>query len=197
MQFPDIPLSNVRAITQKALAAYWVRAAAGRPFPSITEFEPEERMHDPKQLIFWQVETKAATRRYRALYQGDHVSDAFAANWTGKTLDEIVPEFARYFVMKSTDECATSGRAVYSIFRTRDAGGKAVDCERLLLPLGHKNGVEQIVASMQLVSAAVDSDRATALGNFRARIELVLAGKIIAPPINRNKPQAIADLIAD
>src|SRR4051812_2134130 len=40
------------------------------------------------------------------------------------------------FALHSADTCATTGCAVYTIFRTTDAQGRNIDCERLLLPLG-------------------------------------------------------------
>jgi hypothetical protein len=100
----------------------------------------------------------------------------------GKTLDEVVPEFARYFIMMSTRECAASGCPIYSIIRTCDTNRNAIDCERLLLPLGRTEVVEQIVVSMQLVSPNGEFRRNTALKNFETKTELVLTGKIARPP---------------
>ena len=92
-------------------------------------------------------------------------------------MDEVVPEFARYFAIKSANECVRSGCAIYSIFRTPDANGHAIDCERLLLPLGRAS-VEQIVASLQLVSVRGEFRRNLVLNEFETQIEVVLSGKI-------------------
>jgi len=181
MHFPDVTIGSVKAISQRALFGHWHRAAGGRRFPSLTEFNPGDRIHDPKQLVFWRVERQGPAYRFRALYQGNHVSDAFSAQWVGRTLDEVVPDFARYFIMMSTRECAASGCPIYSIIRTRDANRNAIDCERLLLPLGRTEVVEQIVVSMQLVSPNGEFRRNTALKNFESKTELVLTGKIGRP----------------
>jgi hypothetical protein len=94
-----------------------------------------------------------------------------------KAMDEIIPEFARYFIVTSANECVRSGCAIYSIFRTTDANGHAIDCERLLLPLG-RTAVEQIVVSLQLVSVRGEFRRNAVLNEFKAQLDVVLSGKI-------------------
>jgi hypothetical protein len=182
MQFPRSSPDSVKSVTQRALLAYWDRIAGGRRFPSLDEFNPEQGIHDPRQLIFWRIEGELQAPRFRALYQGANISDAFAAQWAGKTLDEVVPDFARYFVLMSAKECAISGCAIYTVLRTRDAGKNEIDCERLLLPLGRDAVVEQMVASIQLVSARAEFRRDTVLKTFESRIELVHVCAITTSP---------------
>jgi hypothetical protein len=169
-------VQSINSISQRALFDYWLRAAAGEPFPSINEFNPGERIHDANQLVIWQVE-EGEERRFRAMHQGAHVVDAFGTTWVGKTMDEVIPEFAKHFVIKSANECVRSGCAIYSIFRTPDASGHAIDCERLLLPLGRAS-VQQIVASIQLVSLRGEFRRDAVLDKFTTQIDVVLYGKI-------------------
>jgi hypothetical protein len=171
MQFPRSSRDSVKSVTQRALLAYWDRIAGGRRFPSLDEFNPEQGIHDPRQLIFWRIEGELQAPRFRTLYQG-----------AGKTLDEVVPDFARYFVLMSAKECAISGCAIYTVLRTRDAGKNEIDCERLLLPLGRDAVVEQMVASIQLVSARAEFRRDTVLKTFESRIELVHACAITTSP---------------
>jgi hypothetical protein len=181
MDFPDISPQSINAISQRALLDYWRAVAKPRAFPSIDDFNPDERIHDPKQVIIWRLEEEGGKRRFRVLYQGGHVLDAFATPWSGKTMDEVIPKFARYFVTTSANECVRSGCALYSILRTRDANGHAIDCERLLLPLG-RAVVEQIVASVQLVSPKGEFRRDSVVQNFETRMELAFAGRIKSTP---------------
>jgi hypothetical protein len=80
--------------------------------------------------------------------------------------------------LHSANTCATTGCAVYTIFRTLDAQGRSIDCERLLLPLGADGKVEQIVASLQLISMEGEFRRDTVLEAFDANISVAFAGVI-------------------
>src|SRR5947209_4652581 len=58
-------------------------------------------------------------------------------------------------------------------FKPRD-----IDCERLLLPLGRNGNVEQIVASLQLISLEGEFRRDSVLEAFDAHISVAFAGMI-------------------
>ncbi len=183
---PDAPrlvLQNttaerVSSISQRALLKYWQRLAAGRRYPTPAEFSPDERIHDPKQLVIWQVEQHGSDRRFRARHQGAHVAEVFGQSWAGRTMDEVVPKFGRAFALHTANACVLTGRPLYTIFRTRDAQGRSIDCERLLLPLGQDGTVEQLVASLQLISLEGEFRRDTVLEAFDANIDVAFAGVI-------------------
>ena len=178
MNFQTATAERVASMSQRALLLYWQRLAGERPYPAPGVFSPTERMHDPKQLVIWQVEDDGPRRRFRALHHGAHVAEVFGQSWTGKTMDEVVPPFALAFALFSADACASTGRAVYTIFRTRDEQGRVIDCERLLLPLGTPDKVEQIVASLQLISLEGEFRRGTVLEKFDANSSVAFAGMI-------------------
>jgi hypothetical protein len=90
-------------------------------------------------------------------------------------VDEVVPEFGRAFALHTANACASTGCAVYTIFLTSDAQGRSIDCERLLLLLGTGNKVEQIVASLQLISMEGEFRRDTGLQAFDANIDVAFA----------------------
>jgi hypothetical protein len=178
MIFHRTTAERIGSISQRALLLYWRHLAAGRPYPSPREFSPAERIHDPKQLVIWQVEHDGGNRRYRAIHHGAHVAEVFGQSWAGRAMDEVVPEFGRAFAEHSADTCASTGCAVYTIFRTLDGQGRSIDCERLLLPLGTGDKVEQIVASLQLISMEGDFRRGTVLEAFDKNIDVAFAGVI-------------------
>ena len=91
MQFSPASIQSIKSISQHALTRYWNRLAGGRSFPSIEEFDPGPRLHDPKQLVKWTIEDAFGQRRFRALYQGTNVAEVFNASWAGRTMDEVVP----------------------------------------------------------------------------------------------------------
>jgi hypothetical protein len=180
MKFQNAIAEQVASISQRALLLYWQRLAHRRHFPAPLEFSPAERLHDPEQLVIWQVEHDGPRRGFRAIYHGAHVAEVFGGSWAGRTMDEAVPPFALPFALHSAEACVLTGRAVYTIFRTRDAQDRSIDCERLLLPLGAGGKVEQIVASLQLISLHGDFRRDTVLERFDANISVAFGGMIAA-----------------
>jgi hypothetical protein len=178
MQFSPASIQSIKSISQHALTRYWNRLARGRSFPSIAEFDPGPRLHDPKQLVIWTIEHAFSQRRFRALYQGTNVAEVFNSSWAGRTMDEVVPVALKSISMDGAHECAASGCAIYTVFATFDANGHRVDCERLLLPLGEGSTVQQIVGSLQLVSIQGDFERKSILSKFETLSQVVFAGRI-------------------
>lgn len=177
-QFSPAPIQSIKSISQRALVLYWSRLAGGRPFPSITEFDPGARLHDPKQLVIWNIEGGSGQRQFRALYQGPNVAEVFNSSWAGRTMDQVIPVPLRSFSVDGANECAATGCAIYMVFATFDANGHRVDCERLLLPLGEGSAVQQIVASLQLVSIKGEFERKSVLGRFESLSQVVVAGRM-------------------
>ena len=178
MQFSPASIQSIKSISQHALTLYWNRLAGGRSFPSIEEFDPGPRLHDPKQLVIWTIEHAFGQRRFRALYQGTNVAEVFDSAWVGRTMDEVVPAALKSMSMDGAHECAASGCAIYTVFATFDANGHRVDCERLLLPLGEGSTVQQIVASLQLISIQGEFERKSILSKFETLSQVVFAGRI-------------------
>jgi hypothetical protein len=160
------------------MLALWQRASAGRLFPEITEFAPPQR--EIRQLLLWGVEYDGAIRRYRMQRQAERLTEMIAADFTGKTLDEVAPPLLKPFVMESADECVAARCAVYSIITTIDTNAHVVECERLLLPFGRDGIVEYFLAALQLISYQGTVDRTTVADEFRARCEVTFAGVIPA-----------------
>lgn len=147
-----------------------------------TKFRPESRIHDPAQLVVWNVEEEDSKRRFRSLFQGNNVLEVFDARWGGKTMDQVIPGFLKSISLHAAHECASSRRMIYSIVSTFDEDGRRVDCERLLLPFGSSAKVEQIVSSLQLISIEGDFSRKAVLDRFACKTEVILAGKIDPSP---------------
>jgi hypothetical protein len=93
-------------------------------------------------------------------------------------MDEVVPVPLKSFSIDGANECAASGCAIYTVFATFDAKGHRVDCERLLLPLGEGSTVQQIVASLQLISIKGEFERKSVLSKFETLSQVVFAGRI-------------------
>ncbi len=164
----------IKSDSQRALAELWDRLAAGRRFPAFTEIDVTALSHDAKQLVVWSVEGKGPLQKFRALYQGNNVAQAFNSDWAGKTMDEVVPPSLRRVTLDAAKQCAATGAAVYMILSTMDGNGQRVDCHRLLLPFGRDGaGVEQILASLQLTVA---SARKRIVGDFKVQADVTFEG---------------------
>jgi hypothetical protein len=146
--------------------------------PSFHQFQPEERIHDPKQLAIWKVGTGEGQFVFRALYRGRLLDDAFNQGWVGKTLTEVTPPALQDAIVGASNECAKTGCAIYMVLRTYDGAYHALDLERLLLPFGENGRVEQIVASLQLVSLEGTLQGQAAVKTFEARSVCTLAIRI-------------------
>src|SRR5437899_1637958 len=90
MAYAPAPIQSIKSSNQRALLAQWQTLSAGRSFPDIGEFTPPER--DLKQLVLWDVEDDGVVRRFRMRKLGQAAAEGFAGDYTGKTMDEVVPE---------------------------------------------------------------------------------------------------------
>lgn len=170
---------SIKSDSQRALAAHWDRLAAGRRFPAFAELKPEPGTYDPGQLVVWNIEGEGRLRKFRALYQGGNVAEVFNSAWAGKTMDEVVPMSLRRITLDAAKECASSGCLIYTVISTIDGNERRVDCERLLLPFGRDGSkVEQILASLQLVSDPGGVQRNKILKHFQMQADLLVSGKI-------------------
>ncbi len=187
MRLETLSPHSIISISQKALLFKWNRLARGQSFPDIADFIFDERIHDPNQLVVWNIEQNEGARQFRAAYQGRALTEAFGAIWSGKTMDEVLPEFIRQFAIDTASECASSRCAIYTVLSTKDAAGHRVDCERLLLPFGRDGEeVQQIVASLQLISLRGSFKRNSVIDSYRIDFGLSVAGRIFAgfkPPL--------------
>ena len=179
MNFVNGTVHSIRSISQKGLAVAWGRLAKGR-LPSFDQFVLDPRIHDQKQLALWKVEAEGGEPVFRAMYRGSLIGEAFKDGWNGKTLTEVTPPSLQPAIINASRRCATAGCAVYTILKTCDGEGFAVNLERLLLPFGSAGRVELILASLQLISLQGTAERRSIVGYFEAECETVLAMTIPA-----------------
>ncbi len=188
-----IPPQAIKWVDQHALANHWDRLAAGRPFPEFTELKSEPGTYDPNQFVVWNVEGQGHQRKFRVLYQGENVAKVFNSDWTGETMDHVVPMSLRRFTIQATKECVASGCLIYSIVSTIDTNGHRVDCEGLLLPFGRNGSVEQILTSLRLKSIQGRVQHKTILGNFQCQTDVLFSGKIKSGFVKTNPASMASD----
>lgn len=174
----DGSIHNIRSISQRVLATHWTRIASGNQIPRFGEFDFQSRIHDPNQLAVWHVEQRSGPIVLRALYSGCLLNEPFNADWVGRTLEELTPPSLRSAIVSGSHECVRTGYAIYMVLRTCDGMGYPVDLERLLLPFGRNGQVEQIVASLQLISLEGMADRKTIIHDFEKQSDCILSVRI-------------------
>ena len=171
LTFENGTVHNIRSISQRALAIAWARLAKNG-LPSFDRFEPNSRIHDPKQLAVWKVEANNPERVFRALYRGNLIDEAFNEGWIGKTLAEVTPPSLQSAIISASDKmrqyrmCCLHHPEDFTM-----AEGFALNLERLLLPFGKDGRVQVIVASLQLISLQGTVERRSAVKSFEAQCE--------------------------
>lgn len=191
MTFRFVSEQTIRSPSQRALARHWDQLCAGRGLPAFTDLKPDPAMHDPKQLVVWNIEGHGRLQKFRALYQGENVADAFNTAWAGKTMEQVVPMSLRRIALDAARESASTGCPVYMVISTWDAYDNKVDCERLLLPFGRAGKVEQLLGSLQLTNVPNSARRKRAVGHFEIHTEVLVSGRL-KPGFTRPAVEAAA-----
>ena len=160
MQFQSANPSIVKSIRQRELLNAWLRALRKpKPLPSLLDFKPD-RINDDElaDMMGFNVEGAGETARYvithegtrlTATYGNDHVDPAERTN---RYLDDAIGPDRYGRVVPSYRACIALKRPTYSVAMVRDPDGKDVSYERLLLPFGPNERVEQIVGSYKAIS---------------------------------------------
>jgi hypothetical protein len=194
LNFENGTVQSIRSVSQRALAATWARLCK-EGLQSFDQFDPEDGIHDPKQLVVWKVEVNDNQLVFRALYRGRLLDEAFNDGWAGKTLREVTPPSLQPAIIGASEHCVSTGCAIYTVLRTYDGAGFAIELERLLLPFGKNGRVKIIVASLQLISLEGTVERRKIAKDFEAQSEAVVSMRISAASFkkSRSKPVVTSD----
>jgi hypothetical protein len=159
MQFESANPSVVRSIRQRDLLNAWLRALVKpRPLPLLADFRPECISDEIPDMMGFDVEGQGDDARFLITQEGATLTKVYGnehvdpVKRTNRYLDDAIgPErYARVVTLYRT--CLTSRRPTYSISMVQDPDGKDVQYERLLLPFGSADDVEQIVGSYKAIS---------------------------------------------
>jgi hypothetical protein len=194
MPFQRVSLHSIRSNNQRALATQWNVLAASTGFPAIGGFQPQAAGHSLEQIILWEVDNTVErnARSFRVRQVGLRASEAFGGDMIGKTMEELVPPALRAISVNGVCECVESACAIYEIITTVDGNAHQVDCERLLLPFGEDGNVEQIVASLQLISFQGTVERQAIRRDFETGPQVTFSGMILSDAMARLGPEALA-----
>ena len=159
MQFESANPSVVRSIRQRDLLNTWLRAVVKpRPLPVLADYRPECIADELPDMMGFDVEGRGDDgalpdhpgRRHadQGLWQRAHRS----RQRTNRYLDDAIGPERYEHVVTLYRTCLAYKRPTYSISMVQDPDGKDVQYERLLLPFGSADRVEQIVGSYKAIS---------------------------------------------
>jgi hypothetical protein len=159
MEFVSANPSVVRSIKQRVLLNNWLRAARKRDLPPLrTDFMPEAIADELPDMMGYDVVTNGDDARFLITQQGSRLAATYGNDRVGpdvrtnQFLDDALGPHRYARLVSSYRACVAHKRPTYSVSTVQDADGKDVSYERLLLPFGKANAVEQIVGSFKAIS---------------------------------------------
>lgn len=166
MEYARSDPSVVRSIRQRVLLNAWLRALR-KPasLPALVDFDPDTGPDEIADMMGFDVQGDGEAARFLITQEGARLSTTYGnehiapEHRTNRYLDQAIgpDQYAR--VVDCYRACLANKRPTYSITTLKDADGKNVSYERLLLPFGSGDSVQHIVGSYKTIS--ID-------GSFRA-----------------------------
>ena len=159
MRFESANPSVVRSIKQRELLNTWLRALRKpRPLPAVTDFRPDRINDELADMMGFDVEGEGDAARFVITQEGATLTKVYGnehidpAQRTNRYLDDAIGPERYMHVVTLYRTCLARKRPAYSISMVQDPDGKDVQYERLLLPFGSADEVEQIVGSYKIIS---------------------------------------------
>ena len=161
LEFASANPSVVRSVKQRELLNAWLRARTrprSRPLPSVRDYQPDRIADEIADMMGFDVTGKGEDARFLITQEGARLTATYGNEHiepdkrTNRYLDDAIDPVQYARVRPCYQVCLTRKRPTYSICMVRDADGKEVSFERLLLPFGSADSVEQIVGSYKAIS---------------------------------------------
>ncbi len=190
MEFASANLSVVRSVKQRVLLSAWLRARATprqRILPCIRDYQPDRVADEMPDMMGFDVAGRDDDARFLITQEGARLAVTYGnehidpAKRTNRYLDDAIDPTRYAWVLSCYRTCLARKRPTYSVSMVEDTDGKKVSFERLLLPFGNADAVEQIVGSYNAISIE---------GSFK--ISNLMAVKPGTPPVSILK--AVIDL---
>jgi hypothetical protein len=159
MEFASANPSVIRSIKQRELLNAWLRAlGTPRTLPALAAYRPDRIADELSEMMGFDVIGAGDEARFLITQEGSRLTATYGNEHvepdkrTNRYLDDAIGP-ARYArVLPSYLACIEHRRPSYSIAMVQDPDGKDVSYERLLLPFGSADRVEQIVGSYKAIS---------------------------------------------
>jgi hypothetical protein len=159
MDFCSASPSIVRSVKQRDLLNAWLRAFdKRRTLPRLEDYRPDRIADELADLMGFDVVGEGERARFLITQEGSRLTATYGNEHidpdkrTNRYLDDAIGPQRYARVLPSYQACLTHRRPTYSVAMVEDADGKDVSYERLLLPFGTTNTVEQIIGSYKAIS---------------------------------------------
>lgn len=191
MEYASADPSVVRSIRQRVLLNAWLRALR-KPasLPVLTDFDPDTGPDEIADMMGFDVQGDGEAARFLITKEGARLSTTYGnehiapEHRTHRYLDEAIrpDQYAR--VVDCYRACLANRRPTYSITTLKDADGKNVSYERLLLPFGSGGSVEHIVGSYKTISI----DGSFRVNNLMGERPMATPMRLVNAVIERDVP---------
>jgi len=159
LDFQSANPSIIRSVKQRDLLNAWLRAFDKRgALPRVGEYRPERIADELADMMGFDVVGEGSDARFLITQEGSRLTATYGNEHidpdkrTNRYLDDAIGP-ARYGrVVPSYRACLLRKRPTYSVSMVQDEDGKDVSYERLLLPFGSGDAVEQIIGSYKAIS---------------------------------------------
>jgi hypothetical protein len=167
MTFENVAPCAIRSVRQLDLLNSWIHALQpGQTLPRLRDYRPSRVADELINMMAFDVIGDGETARFLITHEGARLTQVYGNDYPARDLeatrfldDAIGPQ--RYRVVEPFYRaCLKSRLPTYSISLVRDADGKEVSYERLLLPFANEQRIDGIVGSYVAISAE---------GNFKVR----------------------------
>ena len=158
MEFAGADPSVIKSIRQRYLLNEWLRAAGKRqPMPLVRDFHLNRVDDEMVDMMGYDVVGEGDGARFLITHQGARLATTYGTERVDpaerrRFLDEAIGPERYANVVDIYRTCLRHKRPVYSISTVNDADGKEVSYERLLMPFGNGEAVQQIIGSFKSIS---------------------------------------------
>jgi hypothetical protein len=187
MEFDSASPSVVRSVKQRDLLNAWLRAFDKRSaLPRLEDYRPDRIADELAEMMGFDVISAGDQARFLITQEGARLTATYGNEHvdpdkrTNRYLDDAIGPQRYARVLPSYLACLAHRRPTYSVTMVQDADGKDVSYERLLLPFGGADAVEQIVGSYKAISIE---------GGFKIRDLMGVSSK----PLPENIINAVID----
>jgi len=153
-----LPLAEIPSETLHRMYAYWRSKCRGEQLPARKDIDPLDFPWALGLVCLLDVERYPLTFRYRL--DGTTIAERYGADLTGRTTDDVKPDFHAALLRKHFSEVAENGRP--SLYRiSLRYGGQVRTYMRLALPLAREgNTVDMIMTVSDRLTPEYEDDPA-------------------------------------
>ena len=199
MQFESANPSVVRSIRQRDLLNTWLRAVVKpRPLPVLADYQPECMADELPDMMGFDVEGHGDEARFLITQEGATLTKVYGSEHIdpkqliNRYLDDAIGPERYEHVVTLYRTCLACRRPAYSISLVQDPDGKDVQYERLLLPFGSADSVEQIVGSYKAISTEGHFKISNLMGMRPRAVPAIIVRAVIDQDIVRSSTHSRA-----